>query len=130
MNHTECKDEVHLPFEVIETHTIPGTLPCIDPIEQSGPLGAASEFQEHPGLHIYGNDSPLGTDEACQCQREVAHPGARFKNDHSRSYEWTEDGSGIMHQTPERACQKITKPPGAHIMRHFSPRVEALTNDP
>jgi hypothetical protein len=35
-----------------------------------------------------------------------------------------------MRQTPERACQEITKPPGAHLMRHFSPQVEALTISP
>lgn len=89
MNHTECKNEVHLPHEVIETHTISRTLPCIHPIEQSGLLGATSEFQDHLGLNIYGYNSPLETDESCQFQREVAHPRARFKHDHSLSHERT-----------------------------------------
>jgi hypothetical protein len=40
-------------------------------------------------LHIYGYDSPLETDESCQFQREVAHPRARFKHDHSLSHERT-----------------------------------------
>src|SRR5512135_969477 len=121
MDHGECKIKVHLPFEVIEAHHVSGTLSCIDPVEQSSLPSATPEFRQHLRLHIYGYDPSPATDEACKFHREEAHPGARLNHRHSFGYKRPENGCGAMHQTSERACQKIANPPRANPMRHISP---------
>jgi hypothetical protein len=92
MDHGKRKHEVHLPFEIIEAHTVSRALSCVDPVEQSGLPGATPEFHQHLRLHIYGYDPSRATDKTRELHREVAHPGARFKHRHPLGYEMPENG--------------------------------------
>jgi hypothetical protein len=116
VNYGKGEQEIDDPLQSVKPHRVWRNHARIDTIEQPGFAGAAPQAGDHSRFDIDSNNAAGWADQASQFQCKEVHSGAGFEHDHAEMDVGRDDSDWILHETPQRTCEKVPDPPGTNVV--------------
>ena len=104
--------------EVLDAERVRGAEPGVDAVGEGGTARPPGQAGQHAGLHVEGDDLPLGPHGRRHRQGEVPHPAADLEDAHARTQVGPDDAPRRLEQAPEREQVDVTQPPGTDVLGH------------